>query len=196
MIILTLGTIPYPFERAVRWLEILLDNQTITEPVFVQSGATDVSAIAHHPLVTTARVVESKHLIESIHQARLVISHAGQGSTCMLAAQKASFVLIPRLSQYGEHIDNHQLLFAQSVRQFGVRYCLKFEDLEAAVQNPPPPAQGRLFTGPKLTDHLIQIYPDPVSSASPERSLKLLTRSRRTRSLIEKIQKLRKPSIR
>lgn len=159
MITLTLGTIPYPFDRAIQWLNILLDSQLISEPVFVQSGVTDVSVLANHPLVTTARVITAPELLSLIQQSRLVISHAGQGSTCVLAAQHASFVLLPRLSCYREHIDNHQLFFADSMRKVGVRSCLKLEDLKAAVIEPPPRFQGMLFTGPKLADHLIQIYP-------------------------------------
>ncbi|RMF69013.1 MAG: hypothetical protein D6742_03570 [Cyanobacteria bacterium J069] len=92
MIILTLGTIPYPFDRAITWLHVLLEQRMISEPIFVQSGITDTSLIANHPLVTVVKTIESKKLTALAKEARLVISHGGQGSTRMLASQQASFV--------------------------------------------------------------------------------------------------------
>lgn len=159
MITVTLGTIPYPFERAILWLQVLLERQVISEPVFLQSGATNISAIVDHPLITSARVVESKKLIEVVNKSRLVISHAGQGSTRMLAAQRASFILIPRLAKYREHVDNHQLFFARSMKPLGIRYCLELEELENAILKPPPCFQGQLFHDARLVEHLQKIYP-------------------------------------
>lgn len=158
MITVTLGTIPYSFERAIAWLDTLLDRHIITEPVFVQHGITDILPIATHPLVLTESIVNSTKLIGLVKQSRLVISHAGQGSTRMLAAQGASFVLLPRLAQRNEHIDDHQLLFAQNVQPYGVRYCLNLEEVEHAILHPPPPFQGQLFDGPKLSEYLKDKY--------------------------------------
>lgn len=158
MITVTLGTIPYSFERAIAWLNVLLDRRIIDEPLFVQHGITDISAIATHPLVTAQSIVESTEFVKLVNRSRLVLSHAGQGSTRMLAAQGASFVLIPRLSRYKEHVDDHQLLFAQNVQHFGVRYCLHLEEVENAILHPPSPFQGQLFNGPKLPEYLKTLY--------------------------------------
>jgi UDP-N-acetylglucosamine transferase subunit ALG13 len=169
MITLTLGTIPYSFERAINWLNILLCKNVITEPVFVQHGITDVSSIAAHPLVVTESVVGLTELVAQVKQSRLVISHAGQGSTSLLAAQGASFILLPRLAQYKEHIDDHQLLFAKSVRQYGIQYCVNKAEVEQAILCPPPPFQGRLFNGSKLSDYLRDRYATQPSLQRQER---------------------------
>lgn len=163
MITVTLGTIPFQFNRAITWLSDLLNSGVISEPVFVQYGVSDISQIAHHPLITAAPILEHGKLNDLLEMSRLVISHAGQGSTRGLAARKASFVLLPRLAQYGEHVDDHQLLFAQSVKPFGVQYCLSLKELEKTVLNPPPRFQKTLLEGPKLADHLLTIYPSLVS---------------------------------
>jgi hypothetical protein len=76
----------------------------------------------------------------------------------MLAARGASFVLLPRLKCYQEHIDDHQLEFAQAVESFGVRHCLSFEQLQEAVLNPPPCFREGLFDGPKLSHYLAEAY--------------------------------------
>jgi UDP-N-acetylglucosamine transferase subunit ALG13 len=166
MITITLGTIPYPFNRAVTWLSILLKRDIISEPVFIQYGASDISVVAKHPLVTATPILQSYELMKMVDDSRLVISHAGQGSTRALAKRGACFVLLPRLRRYGEHIDDHQLSFAQSVEKFGISYCLSLEELEPFILQPPPPFQNPLFDGPKLADHLLKVYPESTGSSN------------------------------
>ena len=141
MIVFTLGTIIFPFDRAVDWLEILLKEELITEPVLFQHGATSVARL-DHPLLTSVTSLSKTEMQRSIKQASLVIAHAGQGSTRMLAKMGASFVLLPRLKRHYEHIDDHQLLFAQAVETFGVRYCTEFSSLVDYVKHPPQPLKG------------------------------------------------------
>ncbi len=159
MIVMTLGTIYYPFQRAIDWLIILLECGVISEPVFLQYGTSDVSQLVGHPLVTLEPTVSSQQLIKLIADSRLVISHAGQGSTRMLATQGIPFILLPRLKYYGEHVDDHQLLFARAVEQYGIQTCLVIEEMKKAILQPPPVFQKQIFHEPKLTDHLLTLYP-------------------------------------
>lgn len=159
MILMTLGTIPFPFDRAVLWLKILLNDGVINEPVFVQYGNSNISFIQENSLVTLESTITSSYLSQLIDKSRLVISHAGQGSTRMLAAQGAQFLLLPRLKKMGEHIDDHQLLFAQSLTKFGIHHFVNLESLKKAILNPPPAFKGNLFATPKLTDYLLSQYP-------------------------------------
>lgn len=165
MITVTLGTIPYPFERSINWLKDLLDRGIIDEPVFLQYGTSNVDLLIHHPLVTAEAVIPQNQLKGMVNRSRLVISHAGQGSTRLLAAAQAQFVLLPRLAQHNEHVDDHQLLFARSVQKKGVHHCMTLADLEQAVLTPPPLCPQNLFEGPKLSAHLLQRY--PVSPRRP-----------------------------
>jgi UDP-N-acetylglucosamine transferase subunit ALG13 len=159
MITVTLGTIPIAFDRIISWLEILLEDGTISEPLFVQYGITDISPISTNPLVTAASTVEKSDLLARVLQSRFVISHAGQGSTRWLVSCNKNFTVVPRLARYHEHIDDHQLTFSKSVQPLGVHYCLSLEDLRFAMLNPPPLILSELLQGPKLADHLLQVYP-------------------------------------
>ncbi|MEC4816904.1 MAG: glycosyltransferase [Scytonema sp. PMC 1069.18] len=159
MIFVTLGTIPFPFDRAVLWLDVLLERKIICEPVFLQYGTSNISDLKDHSLVNLKSVVSSEEINQLVSSSRLVISHAGQGSIKMLAAKGASFVLLPRLKKFGEHIDDHQLWFAQSVVKYGIQHCLHLDDLAQAVLQPPPFFKGQLFDEPKLTDYLLTKYP-------------------------------------
>ncbi|NJM70669.1 MAG: glycosyl transferase [Scytonema sp. RU_4_4] len=159
MIIMTLGTVSFQFNRAIIWLSILLERGMISEPVFLQYGNSDTSPVAGHPLVTLEQTVTSAQLTKLVDASSLVISHAGQGSTKMLAERGAHFVLIPRLKRYGEHVDDHQLWFAQSVASYRIQSILSLQELEKVVLQPPPHFQGKLFNGPKLTEYLLTQYP-------------------------------------
>lgn len=159
MITVTLGTIAYPFQRALSWIDALICQGVISEPLFVQYGSSDVYQLASHSLVTATPFVELSDLQNRIKDSRLVISHAGQGSTRMLADMEASFTLIPRLAEYGEHIDDHQLLFAKSVESAGVSHCLTLNSLKSFIAHPPQKAQKQLFNSPHLAEHLIHAYP-------------------------------------
>ena len=159
MITVTLGTIPFSFDRAIDWLDNLLDAGVISESVFVQHGTTDVSALLKYPFVKTTPIVETSLLMKHVQESRLIISHAGQGLTQGLAAQGACFILVPRLARYKEHIDDHQLWFARGVEKLGIPHCTTFDNLEQAVKYPPPSFQGQIFGEPKLAEHLMQIYP-------------------------------------
>jgi UDP-N-acetylglucosamine transferase subunit ALG13 len=98
VITVTLGTIPFSFNRVINWLDILLDCQVISEPIFIQHGVTDISAIAVHPLVTAVPLLDSASLMKIAKDSRLVISHAGQGSTRAFVEKGASLILLPRLA--------------------------------------------------------------------------------------------------
>ena len=156
MIVFTLGTIIFPFERAVDWLALLLEREIIVEPVLFQHGSTPVAF--NHPLLTAVPSLTKSEMQTSVQQASMVIAHAGQGSTRMLAKMGTSFVLLPRLQRYGEHIDDHQLLFAQAVAKFGINYCTEFTSLADRIHHPPPPIRGELFKEPSLGRYFREFY--------------------------------------
>lgn len=81
MIFITLGTISFPFDRAIFWLKILLERQAIIEPVFLQYGCSDIAILGENPLVKAESMITSEKLLKLADSARLVIAHAGQGST-------------------------------------------------------------------------------------------------------------------
>lgn len=157
MIIVTLGTIDYPFNRVVIWLRTLLESNLINEPVLFQHGKNSVKYL-NHPLLTNVASLTGFEMQEYIRQSSFVISHAGQGSTRMLAKMGKGFVLIPRLKRYGEHIDDHQLLFAQQVAKYGIHYCTELEQLVKYIQKRPLPYKGELFKAPLLVEYLIHHY--------------------------------------
>lgn len=164
MILYTLGTTGYPFDRAINWLQELLKIEIIVESVLLQHGVTSVANFSH-PLLTSVVGLNRNEMHEAVKNASLVISHAGQGSTRMLADMGARFVLLPRLKCYGEHVDDHQLLFARAVEKLGVRYCTELNQLIGSIVNPPFSFQGKLLEDRFLVEHLIAQYNESLVSS-------------------------------
>lgn len=157
MILFTIGTIVYPFDRSINWLKTLIEEQIIDEPVLLQHGCTSVAGL-NHPMVGPTAWLDRDEMQRAVRASSLVISHAGQGSTRMLADMGARFVLLPRLKRYGEHVDDHQLHFARSMEPLGVNHCTDLSKLSEYILNPPPPISGELFNSPNLVEHLLQQY--------------------------------------
>jgi UDP-N-acetylglucosamine transferase subunit ALG13 len=166
MIVVTLGTIPYPFNRAIQWIKALLDEGIIQESIFIQYGVSDVQCLEQYPQVTLEPLVDAKRFFSFVDTASLVISHGGQGSTRSLAARGARFVLLPRLKYHGEHIDDHQLHFSRNIALSGIAYCATLQELKQSVLHPPLPCKYPLFTEPKLANHLQKLYPPVPSNSS------------------------------
>jgi UDP-N-acetylglucosamine transferase subunit ALG13 len=156
MIVITVGTIFFPFDRVINWLEVLLKKEIITEPVLLQHGSTTVKF--NHPLLTSVVSLSRRDIEEAVQQASLVISHAGQGSTRMLADKGACFVLLPRLKRYEEHVDDHQLSFARAMEKFGIHHCTEFDQLVECIKHPPSPFRGNFFQASLLVEHLASQY--------------------------------------
>jgi UDP-N-acetylglucosamine transferase subunit ALG13 len=111
LILVTFGTHPQPFERALDWA---LD---LPRPLTIQHGSTprrdDVDGITWHEML------DFGDLLEAIRKADAVVCHAGVGTVMGALAQGKVPTVIPRLAEHGEHIDDHQLQITQALGDAG-----------------------------------------------------------------------------
>lgn len=111
MILVTLGTLHFPFDRLLR----ALDGQAGDEELVVQTRAPGVRPVG-------ARVVAElayEELAGEIRRARVVVCHAGVGSVLTVLANGKRPVVVPRLARFGEAVDDHQLPFARRLAETG-----------------------------------------------------------------------------
>lgn len=102
-VLVTLGTIrPYRFDRLVdRVLEITQPGDSVTW----QLGSTGRDGLPGS--VHESMSMES--LLDTARNADVVITHSGVGTILQLCDEGISPLVIPRLKQHGEHVDDHQL---------------------------------------------------------------------------------------
>ena len=111
MIFVTLGSQKFPFDRLLAELDRLFEAGYITQPVFAQTGYSTYTP--RH--FSSEAFLDREGFAEKMSQADLVITHAGTGAIIGAVKQGKKVIAVPRLSKYGEHVDDHQ---TQIIDQF------------------------------------------------------------------------------
>lgn len=113
MIFVTVGTHEQPFDRLVKYMDELKASGAITEEVFIQTGYTD-----YEPKnCGWSKLLPYSDMEKYVREARLVITHGGPSSFIMPLQVGKTPIVVPRQEQYGEHVNDHQLLFALEVEK-------------------------------------------------------------------------------
>ena len=148
MIFVTLGSQKFQFDRLLEALDQLIEKGVITQPVFAQTGYS-----TYEPKHFDAEpFMDRDGFGEKMSQAELVITHAGTGAIIGAVKQGKKVIAVPRLSRYGEHVDDHQ---TQIIHQFNeMNLILGLQDvtqLEAALAE----IRQRQFAGYVSNTHRI-----------------------------------------
>jgi beta-1,4-N-acetylglucosaminyltransferase len=114
MIFLTVGT-QFPFDRLVRAVDKALESETFAEEVLAQIGDTP-----YRPRNFSAVPYMDKALFdEHMDKASGIISHAGMGNITVALNNKKPLLVMPRLRQYHEVVNDHQLAIAKKFERLG-----------------------------------------------------------------------------
>lgn len=132
MIFVTVGTHNQPFNRLIEKVEQLKESGLIKEEVVQQIGYSPFSS-------ESSKVVQfltAEDMAYNVANARVVITHAGPGSINLIETMGRPFLIVPRNYLYGEHVDNHQVLFASFLESKGYVVVRDIEMLGEALKNP------------------------------------------------------------
>lgn len=106
MIFVTVGS-SYPFDRLIRAVDGIA--QQLPEPMFAQIGDGGYEP-KHMPF---ARLLDKEAFDRHLREATMVIGHAGIGTISQVLALDKPLLAVPRLSELGELVNNHQMATAQ-----------------------------------------------------------------------------------
>lgn len=122
-VVVSLGTSEsYGFRRV---LDRLVDVVPPSAETLWQTGSTDVSGLG----IQARPKVPAAELFEAMHEADVVIAHAGTGSA-LAALQAGKFpILVPRRPEFDEHVDDHQLQIARMLTDRDLALVTEVEDL-------------------------------------------------------------------
>ncbi len=130
MILVTLGTHPQPMDRLLRELDRLVEAGVIRDEVIVQAAAYGYRP-RHIRSLPTIPADEFHRLIGS---ADVVISHAGPGTLAAVRQAGKTPVVVARASEYREHVDDHQVRYAQRLQpEPGYVVVADLKDLPGAI---------------------------------------------------------------
>jgi UDP-N-acetylglucosamine transferase subunit ALG13 len=132
LIFVTVGTQKFQFDRLFKELDRLVENGIINEEIVAQAGFTNYKPIHFN----TVGLVSAEKMDEFINNSRFVLSHAGTSSIIKSLAMNKKVIVVPRLQEYDEHVDNHQLEIAEVFSKKNlISVCYKIDDLEDIIMN-------------------------------------------------------------
>lgn len=119
MILVTLGTQKQEFNRLLDAIENLDTN----EEIIVQAGG---SKDYKSKKMKIFELISYDEMNDLLDKADLVITHGGTGSIISPLKKGKKIIACPRLSKYGEHVDDHQTQVVSSFVDLG--YIMEFND--------------------------------------------------------------------
>ena len=133
MIFVTVGTHEQQFDRLLKEMDKLKENEIIKEEVFMQTGYS-----TYEPKYCEWKsMVPYKEMQQLISQASIVITHGGPSSFVAPLQVGKIPVVVPRKADYEEHVNNHQVDFVKMVaeRQKNIVPVYEIEELENVLLN-------------------------------------------------------------
>lgn len=132
MIFVTVGTHEQPFDRLLKKVDELVENKALNKKVFAQIG--------HSSYIPKRfkykRLLTSKEMNNFAKEAGIVITHGGPASIILALSYGKIPIVVPRQKKYGEHVDNHQVLFSKRLEERKrVIAVYEIEDLADKVIN-------------------------------------------------------------
>ncbi|HGV3373058.1 TPA: PssE/Cps14G family polysaccharide biosynthesis glycosyltransferase [Streptococcus pneumoniae] len=131
MIFITVGTQKHPFNRLLKKIDQLIELEVIKGEVFAQIGASDYKP----KYFSYNSFLSSIDMNEKMREASMVITHGGTASIVKALKLRKKIIAVPRLEQFGEHVDNHQLQIITVLGEEGyILPCFDIEQLGTVYQ--------------------------------------------------------------
>jgi len=115
LVLVAVGTDHHPFDRVIAWIDRWLEEGTLPARVIVQHGTAAAPRLAEgHPLL------DHETMQSAMAEADLVICHGGPATITEARRHGHLPICVPRDPRLGEHVDEHQQLFARRMAGVGV----------------------------------------------------------------------------
>ena len=132
MILVLLGTQHNEFTRLLQEIDECINNKIIDEEVIVQAGFTKYES----KKMRIFDMIPKLDLDEFVERADLVITHGGVGSIIMALNKNKKVIAVPRLHEYGEHVNDHQRQIIKVFSEKGYLIGLQnVEDMPEALKD-------------------------------------------------------------
>ena len=132
MILVLLGTQHNEFTRLLQEIDECIKSTKIDEEVIVQAGFTKYES----KKMRIFDMIPKLDLDEFVERADLVITHGGVGSIIMALNKNKKVIAVPRLHEYGEHVNDHQRQIIKVFSEKGYLIGLQnVEDMPEALKD-------------------------------------------------------------
>lgn len=116
MIFITLGSQKFQFNRLLKEVDRLISEGIIQEEVVAQIGYSNYKPKNY----TYYNFLDKSKLTEIIDKSDRVITHGGTGAIINGVKLNKKVIAVPRLSEFDEHVDDHQLQIVSEFKKMGL----------------------------------------------------------------------------
>ena len=132
MILVTLGTQDKSFKRLLDAIQKQIDNGNIKDKVVVQAGCTEFESKD----MEIFDLIDRDKFSKLISECDLLITHGGVGSILTGLKNNKKVIVAPRLKEYKEHTNNHQLEIIEKFSTAGLIMPLyDFDKLDKVLKD-------------------------------------------------------------
>ena len=133
MIFVTVGTHEQPFDRLIKYVDELKASGRITDDIFIQTGFSDYEPTS----CSWKKLLGADEMEGLIDKAHIIITHGGPSSFLAPLNKGKVPIVVPRMKQFGEHVNNHQVKFTRAVSEWRNNIILieEIDQLENAIKN-------------------------------------------------------------
>lgn len=113
MIFVTVGTHEQPFNRLIKEVHRLVETGVIKDDVFIQTGYS-----TYEPqFCKWSSLISFDKMNELMETSDIIITHGGPATFMSAIANGKKPIVVPRQEKYDEHVNDHQVDFAQQVKE-------------------------------------------------------------------------------
>ena len=132
MIFVTLGSQKFQFNRLLKKIDKLIEDKLISDDVFAQIGTSDYIPKNYY----YKDFLDREEFSKRIKECDILITHGGTGVIVGAIKQGKKVIAIPRLMEFGEHVDNHQLQIIQQFNELNlICPCYELDKLNEKIDN-------------------------------------------------------------
>ena len=132
MILITVGSQKFQFNRLLQEIDSLIEKKIIKDKVFAQIGVSDYKPKNYEYVDFMTQDEFSK----KIDECDILITHAGTGVIVNALKNGKKVIAVPRLSKYGEHVDDHQIQLIDEFKEINfIEPAYEASDIKQCLKN-------------------------------------------------------------
>ncbi len=130
MILVTVGTHEQPFDRLIKSIDKIAKKKHYK--FLLQIGYSNYKP---QHIKNIYKFISYEKIIKIIKKSKIIVSHCGIGTVLLCLRYKKPIIIVPRLKEFNEHTDNHQLQLAEILERDKKAICVyDIEKLEESIE--------------------------------------------------------------
>ena len=129
-IFVTVGTHPQNFDRLIKEMDAIASKNKQLE-VFGQIGYSNYKP----KNFDFVKLINAQEYAKKVEEAEIIVSHGGAGAIIHAMKYKKKLIVVPRLEEFNEHTNDHQLDLAELLETHNKAFAVsEINELEATIK--------------------------------------------------------------